>query len=83
MAQSEAASGHDLMVCEFKPHVGLSAVGADAASDPLSPSLSAPPLRMRPLSLSKINKHLKNNKYVKTILKPRVHIHTYRIIFLP
>ena len=28
--------GHDLMVCEFEPHVGLCADGAELGWDPLS-----------------------------------------------
>ena len=43
-------SGHDLMVREFEPRVGLRADSAEPASDSLSPSLSAA------LSLSKVNK---------------------------
>ena len=56
----DLGSSHDLMVCEFKPHVGLCADSAEPASDSLSPSLSAPPLLSLSLSLSlsKINKHL-------------------------
>ena len=46
---SDFGSGHDLAVCEFEPHIQLAAVSAESASDPLSPSLSAPPL----LALSK------------------------------
>ena len=49
--------GHDLMVCEFKPHMGLAAVSTEPTSDPLSPFLSASPLLT--LSFSKINKTLK------------------------
>ena len=51
-------SGHDLMVhYEFKPCIGLSAVSSEPASDPLSPSLSVPPLVILSLPLSlKINK---------------------------
>ena len=47
-------SGHDLMVCEFEPHVGLCADSSELepASDSVSPSLSAPPLLMLCLSLS-------------------------------
>ena len=41
-------SGHDLMVCEFEPHVGLYPDSTDSAWDSVSPSLSAPP----PLTLS-------------------------------
>ena len=40
------------MVCEFEPRVGLSAVRADPAWDPLSPSLSAFPQLVLSLSLS-------------------------------
>ena len=44
-------SGHDLVVCDIKPHVG-SALTAWSLLGILSSSLSAPPL----FSLSKINK---------------------------
>ena len=37
-------SGHDLVVHEFEPHVGLWADSVEPAWDALSPSLSAPPL---------------------------------------
>ena len=37
---SDFGSGHDHMVHEFEPRVGVSAVGAHAAWDPLSPCLS-------------------------------------------
>ena len=47
---------HDLMVCGFEPHIGLSAVSAEPASNPLSPSLSGPPLCAKHVPpLSKIN----------------------------
>ena len=53
-------SGHHLAVCEFEPRIGLSAVGVEPASDPLSLYLSAPTL-LACLSLSfKINKHTLN-----------------------
>ena len=56
---SDFGSGHDLVVCEFKPHMGLRAAIAEPALDPLSPFfLSAPPLLTH--SLSKINKNKKN-----------------------
>ena len=56
------SSRHDLMVCESEPHMGLSAVSVEPASDPLSPSLSAFPLTH---SLSKINiKKKKNSEYL-------------------
>ena len=50
------ASGRDLMVCEFEPHVGLH---ADRAEEPAWDSrsllsLSAPPPLALPLSLSKL-----------------------------
>ena len=57
MAQSgerltlDFGSGHDLTVCEFQPQVGLRADSMEPAWDPLSPSLSAPPLLMLSLSL--------------------------------
>ena len=49
MAQSVKrlnGSGHDLMVREFQPRFGLSAVSPEPASDPLSP------LSLFPASLS-------------------------------
>ena len=46
-------SGHDLTDHEFEPHVGLCAGSEESAWDFLSPSLSAPPLLMLSLSLSK------------------------------
>ena len=51
----QQGSGHDLMVCAFKPHAGLYADSTELTSDPLSPSLSAPVPLM--LSLSLKNKH--------------------------
>ena len=59
MAQSveRPTSGHDLTAHEFEPHVGFSALGMEPTSDPLYPSLSAPP----PLSLSQ-KKNIKINK---------------------
>lgn len=67
MAQSverpDFGSGHDLMVCEFEPRVGLCADSSELrawslepASDSMSPSLSAPPQLMLCLSLSVKNK---------------------------
>ena len=49
-------SGHDLMVREFEPHIGLYAVGTEPASVPLSPFLSLPLPRSRSASLSLKNK---------------------------
>ena len=40
---SDFGSGHDLVVREFEPRVGLAAVSTEPASDLLSPLLSAPP----------------------------------------
>ena len=50
-------SGHDLMVCEIKPRIGLCADCAGPAWDSLSPSLSDPPL----LSLS-VSQNKQTNK---------------------
>ena len=36
LVESDCGSGHDLTVCEFETHLGIAAVGADPASDPLS-----------------------------------------------
>ena len=57
MAQSVkrlTGSGHDLVVREFEPHIGLSAVSTEPASDLQSLSL---PLPTHALSSSKMNKH--------------------------
>ena len=51
-------SGHDLMVCGFKPCIRLSAVSVEPTLDPLSPFLSAPPL----LTLSLENKEVFKNE---------------------
>ena len=64
-------SGHDLMVCESEPCIRLCADSTKPAWD----SLSAPPWLMRTrvpsLSLSKINKHLKNkNKNLNQVMLP-------------
>ena len=40
---ADFGSDHDLTVCGFEPHMELSAVSIEPASDPLSPSLSATP----------------------------------------
>ena len=50
----DLGSGHDLTVHEFKPHIGLSADGAEPAWD--SVLLSAPPLLVLSISLSLKNK---------------------------
>ena len=64
---SDFGSGRDLAVRGFEPHVGLSAVSAERALGPLSPSVSAP----APLALSLF---LKN--------KPTLKIFFKRIIFI-
>ena len=53
-------SGHDLTVCEIKPHVGLHTDSMEPAWDSLPLSLSVPPQLVLSLSL-KINK-LKEKK---------------------
>ena len=59
MAQSvkrvtlDFSSGHDIIVHEFKPCVGLRADGTEPAWDSFSPSLSAPPVIVPLVSLSK------------------------------
>ena len=68
MAQSNFRTGHDLAVCELEPHIWLSAISIEPALDPLSPSMSAPPLLVPSLclSLSKvINIFLKNLSLLK------------------
>ena len=55
LVEPPTSSSHDLMVRDFKPCMRLTAVNTEPDSDPLSFSLSAPPLYF--LSLSKINKH--------------------------
>ena len=59
-------SGYDFMVCEFEPHIGLSAVSPEPASDPCS----CPPTLVPPSahSLSKINKR-KKREFVKNVYK--------------
>ena len=61
---SDLGSGHGL-VLKFETHIRLSTrlatVRAEPASNPLSPSLSAP--LPHTLSVSKINKHLKNKAF--------------------
>ena len=48
---SDLGSGHDLTDPEFKPCIGFIAVSTEPALEPLSPSLSAPPLHAHMLSL--------------------------------
>ena len=55
------------MVHEFEPRVRLPAVSTEPTSDPLSPSLSAPPLLTLSLSLSKLN--IKNKEICSHVCK--------------
>ena len=56
--------GHDLTVHEFEPHIGLSAVSAEPASDPLSAPPPAPPPHAQMLV-----RYLKNKTFKKFYLK--------------
>ena len=50
----DLGSGHDLMVCEFEPRVGLCADGVEPGWDSVSPSPTPPSLTLaRMLSLLK------------------------------
>ena len=51
---SDFGSGCNLTAREFKPHSGLPVVSTQPTSDPLSPSLFAPPLNITMLSALKI-----------------------------
>ena len=53
-------SGHDLMVCEFEPHIGLCTDGADPAWDSFSLPFSLFPSSAHAHSLSKNKYTLKN-----------------------
>ena len=57
-------SGHDLIVHEFEPHIGLCTDSMETPWDSLSPSFSAPPLLTNACALSLKNKeiNLKRNK---------------------
>ena len=60
-------SGHDLRVCEFRPHIGLSALSAKPASNSVFLSLYPSPAGTLTLSLSlsKINIKKNNNNKKK------------------
>ena len=49
------SSGHDLVICEYKPPIGLHSGSVEPVLDSLSPSLSAPLQLTVTLSL-KVNK---------------------------
>ena len=51
-----SARVNDLTVCEFEPHIRIHAGSVVPAWDSLFPGLSAPPLLIVSVSLSKINK---------------------------
>ena len=53
---SDFCSGHGFTVPKFEVCIRLTDVGKEPASDPLSPSLSAPAPLTHTLSLLKINK---------------------------
>ena len=57
----DLGSGHDLTVHEIEPHIRLCADGAEPAWNSLSPSLSAPSMLVRSLSLSLSSFSLKIN----------------------
>ena len=53
-------SGHDVVICEFEPHIALCAVITEPALDPLPPLPRPSPTRA--LSFSLKNKHKKKKK---------------------
>ena len=59
---SDFTSGHDLTVFEFEPHIGLSAVSTESASDPQSSPQLLPGSRSREHSLSLTNTQTLKNK---------------------
>lgn len=61
-------SGHDLMVRELQPHIGLSAVNTEPTLYPLPPTLSAPPPQIQ---IKKINNFFKKER--KTNKQTRNH----------
>ena len=65
LVESNFDSGHDLAVREFEPRIRLCAGSLEAASDSVSPSLSAPPLLILCLSLSKVNKTFLKIKVIR------------------
>ena len=66
------------MVHEFEPHIGLSAVSVESALDPLSPSLSAPPV----LVLSQKQKHFKEKSQYKFFSTKVIYLF-YQFILVP
>ena len=56
-----SGSGHELVVCELEPHIGLAAVSTEPALDPLCP-LSLCPSLAHASSLSKTNNHFKERQ---------------------
>ena len=52
---SAFVSGHEVTVCGFEPRMGLCAVSAEPASDPLFPSLSA----LRPPKVTETNNEIR------------------------
>ena len=62
---SDFGSGHDLLVREFEPHIRLTAVSEEPASDHLSP----PPLYLSPAQALALSLSLKNKSTYKKNLK--------------
>ena len=58
---SDFSSGHGLTVRGYETRIGLSVDSMEPTSDPLSPSLSAPPLLALFLSLSQKTINIKKN----------------------
>ena len=72
-------SGHDRVVHEFEPHIGLCADSSEpGACLGCCVSLSAPPLLALCLYLSKMNKNVKKIKKRINQLKREKCVHTYR-----
>ena len=59
----DLSSGHDFMVCRFKPCVGFSVVSLEPALDSVAPSLSAPPLLLLSLKSGQTFEKKKNAHY--------------------
>ena len=69
---SNFRSGYDLTVCESESHIGLCADSSEPALDSVFLSVCSSPAwaHARSLSLSKINKRLKNFKEETVFLQP-------------
>ena len=82
---SDFGSGHDLTVCEFKPHVGFCADSSEPGACfgfSVSLSLCPSPAHSLSLSVSKINKTLKKiNKRVSYGLPPSLFVTFFPLPF--